>query len=212
MAVTTRAVVRWRSSPSRPSRARGPERDRGLGVVVADGLVATAAHTVDGDLRALTVDGIPGSVVALDPRTDLALVRADLDAEPVAWAADDVDPMGAATLHLADGPHEVEVVRSGPLVVEDATDRATYRRLVHTFTPGVAAGVSGAPLTTPDDLLLGIVVLDRRDTDEAHTVTAGELQALARRRGRGSRGGAGLPGLRSDERAVMDEGETCDEL
>ena len=105
-------------------------------------------------------------------------MRADLDVEPVPWPAGDVEPIGAATLHLADGPHPVEVVRSGPLVVEDTTDRATYRRLVHTFTPGVAAGASGAPLTTPDDLLLGIVVLDRRDTAEAHAVTAGELRTL----------------------------------
>jgi S1-C subfamily serine protease len=155
-----------------------PQRDRGLGVVVAAGLVATAAHTVDGDLRALTVDGVPGSVVALDPRTDLAVVRAAVDAEPVAWPSGDVDPIGAATLHLADGSHAVEVVRSGLLVVDDATDRTTYRRLVHTFTPGVAPGVSGAPLTTPDDRLLGVVVLDRRDTDEAHAVTAGELRTL----------------------------------
>ena len=155
-----------------------PQHDRGLGVAVADGVVATAAHTVDGDLRALTVDGAPAGVVALDPRTDLALVRADVGARPVAPADDATAPIGPALVHLADGPHPVDVVRSGPLVVHDVTDRARYRRLVHTFTPGVLPGASGAPLTTTDGRLLGIVVLDRRDTDEAHAVTAGELRAL----------------------------------
>ena len=38
---------------------RRPTRDLGIGVVVADGLVLTAAHTVDGDRRAVTVDGRP---------------------------------------------------------------------------------------------------------------------------------------------------------
>jgi hypothetical protein len=155
-----------------------PQHDRGLGVVVADDLVATAAHTVDGDLRALTVDGVPAAVVATDARTDLALVRVALDADPVAFAADDVDPLGPANVGLADGVLAVEVVRTGELVVDDTTDRATYRRLVQTFAPGVDAGVSGAPLTTTDGRLLGVVVLDRRDTDEAHAVATSELRSL----------------------------------
>ena len=48
----------------------------GVGVVVID-LVVTAGHTVEGDLRVLSVDGQPARVVLIDRRTDLALVSAD---------------------------------------------------------------------------------------------------------------------------------------
>jgi S1-C subfamily serine protease len=171
-----------------------PQRARGLGVAVAEGLVATAAHTVEGDLRRLTVDGVAGRVVAVDPRADLALLQADVDARPVVFAADDVDPIGSARLHLADGPHPVDVVRTGPLVVDDVTEHVRHRRDVHTFSPGVESGASGAPLTTTDGRLLGVVVLDRTDTDEAHAVTARELRSLVEQVGEGSPAPPGCPG------------------
>ncbi len=155
-----------------------PNRARGVGVVVGDELVATAAHTVDGELRALEVDGRAARVVVVDARTDLALLRAPVEVRPVDWADLDTSPLGPAVVHLADGPHDVEVVRSGPLIVNDVTDHARHERDVHTFTPGVARGASGAPLTTPAGRLLGIVALDRTDTEEAHATAAHELRRL----------------------------------
>ncbi|MBA3604685.1 MAG: hypothetical protein H0W46_01670, partial [Acidimicrobiia bacterium] len=157
-------------------RCQRPVPDRGLGVVVGDGLVATAAHTVEGELRGLTVDGAPATVVAIDARTDLAVLGVPTAATPMALA-DVVAPV-SAVLHDLDGAHDVEVVRTGTLVVHDTTDRVRHERQVHTFTPGVPAGTSGAPITTADRALLGIVVLDRADRDAADAVTSAELAAL----------------------------------
>ena len=53
-----------------------PNRSLGWGVVVGEDLVATAAHTVEGPLRDLRVGGDPATVVAVDARTDLALLLA----------------------------------------------------------------------------------------------------------------------------------------
>jgi S1-C subfamily serine protease len=148
-----------------------PTRSLGLGVVVADDLVATAAHTVEGPLRTLTVDGAPATLVATDARTDLALLAADVDA-PAAELA--TEPLETAT--VLDAP--VRVVRSGTLVVHDATDRARYERDVHVITPGVAEGASGAPLVDDEGRVAGIVVLDNQDDGVAYAVTAAELSAL----------------------------------
>jgi S1-C subfamily serine protease len=154
-----------------------PNRARGLGVVVADGLVATAAHTVDGPLRDLTVDGVAATVAAIEPRTDLALLAVALDAAPAELSN---DPTATATV-LGSRPAPVRIVRTGTLVVHDATDRARYEREVHTFTPGVEQGTSGAPLVDADGRVLGVVVLDSRDHDVGYAVTAGELAAVVER-------------------------------
>jgi S1-C subfamily serine protease len=152
-----------------------PTRSLGLGVVVADGIVATAAHTVEGRLRALTVDDVPAQVVALDARTDLALLAADLTAAPTELATGVPD---IGTVITADGPRDARIVRTGPLLVHDTTDGERYERQVHTFTPGVDDGTSGAPLVDADARLLGIVVLDNPSDGVAYAVTSGEVAAL----------------------------------
>jgi S1-C subfamily serine protease len=164
-------------------RCDRPNRAHGVGVVVGDDLVVTAAHTVDDDLRDLTVEGGAAGVVVVDARTDLALLRASVDARPVDWADVDAPPLGPALIHLADGAHEVEIVRSGSLIVDDVTDHVRHERVVHTFTPGVDPGASGAPLTTPSGRLLGIVTLDRTDTNEAHATASHELRRLVDQHG-----------------------------
>ncbi len=147
----------------------------GFGVVVADGVVATAAHTVDESQRDLSVDGQPARIAVLDPRTDLALLTVDLDAEPARIAGDSPPD---ATVVLPARRVEVEIVKTGPLVVRDTTDRARYRREVHTFTPGVEDGTSGAPLVDRDGRVLGIVVLDNPTRGVAYAVTGKELSRL----------------------------------
>jgi S1-C subfamily serine protease len=152
-----------------------PNRSLGFGVVVADGVVATAAHTVEETQRDLRVDGEPARVAVLDARTDLALLTVDLDADPARIAG---DTPGDATLALPAHRVEVEIVETGPLVVHDTTDRTRYRREVHTFTPGVEDGTSGAPLVAPDGRVLGIVVLDNPGRGIAYAVTGNELSRL----------------------------------
>jgi S1-C subfamily serine protease len=152
-----------------------PNRSFGLGVVVADDLVATAAHTVDGPLRDLSVDGVAATVVEIDPRTDLALLAVDIDA---AAAELSTEAPATATVLVTGRPATVRIVRTGTLVVHDATDRARYERQAHTFTPGVEHGASGAPLVDDDGRVLGVVVLDRRRDHVAYAVAATELAAL----------------------------------
>jgi S1-C subfamily serine protease len=154
-----------------------PNRSFGFGVVLAEGLVATAAHTVEGPRRHVTVDGRPARVAVLDTRTDLALLAVELDV-PQAQIAHD-SPRHAIIVVPA-GPIDVEILRTGPLVVHDTTDRARYRREVHTFTPGVEHGMSGAPLVDDHGRVLGVVVLDNPGRRVAYAVTGNELTNLLR--------------------------------
>jgi Trypsin-like peptidase domain len=144
--------------------------------VVAEGVVATAGHTVEGPLRELTVDGTPARVIIVDRRTDLALLAAETAIEPGQLALMSPD---RARLLGPGRPREVTIVSTGPLVVDDTTDRRRYRRQVHTFAPGVSDGTSGAPLVDDRNRLLGVVVLN--GSGVAYAVTAGELSALLER-------------------------------
>lgn len=171
-----------------------PTRDRGWGVVVGEDLVATAAHTVDGPRRAITVDGAPAVVVAVDRRRDLALLEVPTgDAVPAVLDRTTVTDGAVVT---PAGDRAVRVVRTGRLVVNNVSDRTRSERMVHTFEPGVAGGTSGAPLVTPAGAVAGIVLLDRGGVDRADAVTAGELAGLLAE--------AGDP-----SRATPDAGPTC---
>jgi S1-C subfamily serine protease len=154
-----------------------PNRSLGFGVVVAEDLVVTAAHTVEGPRRDVRVDGRPARVAVLDPRTDLAVLAVDVDPSPVPISD---DSPRQAIVAVPAGRVDVEVLRTGPLVVHDATDRALYRREVHTFTPGVEHGTSGAPLVDDDGRVLGVVVLDNPGRGVGYAVTGKELTNLVR--------------------------------
>jgi S1-C subfamily serine protease len=158
-----------------------PNRSFGFGVVVAEDLVVTAAHTVEGPLRDVSVDGRPARVAVLDARTDLALLAVDVDVDVDATQAQIAhDSPRHAILAVPADPMDVEILRTGPLVVRDTTDRARYRREVHTFMPGVEHGTSGAPLVDNDGRVLGIVVLDNPGRGVAYAVTGKELTNLLR--------------------------------
>ena len=145
-------------------------------MVVAEGLVATAAHTVEGPLRELLADGEPATLVTIDARTDLALLAApDVDSDPAELS--DRAP-SSATLLTPGAEQSVELVSTGPLVVHDTTAGLRHERQVHRISPAVASGTSGAPLVDDDNRVLGIVVLSEPADDIAYAVTAGELEAL----------------------------------
>ncbi len=152
-----------------------PTSSLGFGFVVADDLVATAAHTVEDELRELTVDGAPATVAAIDARADLALLEVELAATPAELST--AAPSAGLVLE-PERASPVRILRTGTLVVHDTTDRARYERQAHTFAPGVEPGVSGAPLVEAAGRVLGVVVIDNPHRGVAYAVTAAELSRL----------------------------------
>jgi len=161
-------------------RCARPNPARGLGVMVGDGLVLTAGHTVEGDLRRLTVDDRPAEVVVVDRNLDLAVLRFPERPTPHGSERVTLSALRPANLVLLgeDGPHEVVVDSRETLVIEHATDRATYRRDVIVFTPGVEEGASGSPLVDDQGRLAGMVILNDDETAQGVAVTAGEIAGL----------------------------------
>lgn len=68
----------------------------GSGVIVADGIVLTNAHNIDGEEMTVSFDAdrqATGRVAGVDPDADLAVVAVDTaGAAPVAWPAGGVEP------------------------------------------------------------------------------------------------------------------------
>jgi S1-C subfamily serine protease len=151
---------------------RRPTSDLGVGVVIGADTVLTAAHIVDGPRRSVTVDGRAATVVALDARADLALLSIDIPGPSVA-----LQPLSgeAARVATTRDSTKVRVLRTGRLIVHDATTGGRNERDVHTFVPSVPEGTSGAPLLDGRDRLVGLVVLDNRTDDTAYAVTSEEI-------------------------------------
>jgi len=158
-------------------------RSTGSGVVVADGLLLTAAHVVgDADLVRIDQGGITvtGEVLGvLADGRDIALVAVDAPMtaplEPV-----DVPSVGEAiTLvgHADGGPRTILV---GP--------RVDIAPVVATLAGGgdvvgvdasIRAGVSGGPAVDASGGLFGIVVAKEQATDTALVVATPDLRSLA---------------------------------
>ncbi len=169
--------------PVAAQRCEQPNRAHGLGVVVGDGVVVTAGHVVEGDLRALEVDGRPATVRTLDRDSDLAVLAVPGLTAPVGVDGllapsprPDAALVDTATLVRVDDTVPVQLSRREVLVVDNVSDHATYRRHVVVFEPGVVEGDSGAPLVAGDGRLVGIVILTR--DREAFAVTAAEVSGL----------------------------------
>jgi S1-C subfamily serine protease len=156
-----------------------PTARLGVGVVVADGLVATAAHVVDGANREVHAGGRDAVVVAVDPRRDLAVLATDTSGlRPAAIDASTLEPGAVLTVVSPSGPVAVDLLRTVTLEVDDVTAGTEYRRRVHVVAPAVDAGVSGAPLLDSRGRLRGIVVLAHRGDDASYAVTGSELRDL----------------------------------
>jgi S1-C subfamily serine protease len=143
-----------------------PQPRSGVGTFVADGIVLTAAHVVEGDLRDLRVGDAPAAVVGLDVRTDLALVavleQIDVDNAPGWDISVTTDPAaGPVTVLTTDGSVEAELGRTLTLRVDDLSDDTLTEREALELDVVVDEGDSGSPVVDGDGNLLGVVVLRR---------------------------------------------------
>lgn len=140
-------------------RCARPTLHRGVGTVLADGLVLTAAHVVDGELRSLDVDGAPGRVLALDVALDLALVGLDGASAPgaVPTGVRNASP-GPVTVLTIDGTVAAEITRRITLRVDDVSARARYERPALELAGVAAPGHSGAPVVDDDGHIVGVVI------------------------------------------------------
>lgn len=151
------------------------------GLVVGDGLVLTVAHVLR-RTSAVSVDGVPGKVVAIDHRIDAALIAVEVPGPAVRFA--DEPATGPAT--VAGRPAVVSNIVDA--AIEEPRDDTTYRRRALVLAAGVGRGDSGAPVVGPDGALLGMVFAASTAIDSrAYAVTADELRPFV-----GS-AGVGLP-------------------
>ena len=160
----------------------------GVATIEQPDLVLTVAHALSG-VGAVTVDGNQAVVLAIDTRSDLALLR----------ITDETDMAGPSveslrnSLRSADSGDDVEVL----LIKDDlvtATDSVIERVTVIRHTNKVdgtvtersglvldvelVGGDSGAPVIGADGRLLGIMYADAKDSPTSYAISAEEIQSL----------------------------------
>jgi S1-C subfamily serine protease len=163
------------------------EIQQGSGFVGAAGLVVTNAHVVAGEhaTSVFTADGrrLDATVVAFDPRVDLAVLRVSpflLPALPRATA--DVDQNGAVFGHPRGG-----ALREAPArIAQEITARGTdiYRtgstqRDVFVLAAHLQPGDSGGPLVDDKGRVVGIAfAIDPSVDTTSFALTAKEISAV----------------------------------
>jgi hypothetical protein len=156
------------TAPDRPPRivtiAIG--HDRATGFVAGDGRVVTVAHVVVGGDR-VVVDGGPATVVRVDRRNDLAVLRvAGLEGHARIGAGEGTSLLG----------------RPAPVVrrISARVDGGPPRNALE-VRADVAIGDSGAPLVTRTGRVAGVVFArSRTRARTAYAVDAAAIAALLR--------------------------------
>jgi hypothetical protein len=158
-----------------------------VGTVVAEGLVLTAAHVVEDDLRDLEVDGKPARVVSIDVRVDAAVVALDRPtdaadgdegADRATATSSDVEIAEAVQIVTSSDVIDTTVLRIVTLSVDDATDGVVQRRRALVLAGTVPGGTSGAPVVDGDGRMVGMVTISHTGRDVTYATRTGELQPL----------------------------------
>lgn len=164
----------------------------GSGFVALPELVVTNAHVVAGQDETVVQrsDGseVAATVVAFDPRRDLAVLRVPgLNRAALPLADTDVGGTGAVFGHPGGGPLRVAPFSVGRAVSATGTDiydRDRTERQVLIIAASLAPGDSGAGLVDPQGQVVGVAfaiapdkpdVAYALDIDELHAVLAGNL-------------------------------------
>lgn len=164
----------------------------GSGFVVGAGLVVTNAHVVAGESETVVQrsDGsqVRASVVAFDPRRDLAVLSAPgLDRPSLGIVDVEEGAIGAVFGHPGGGPLQVspfQVARTVSATGTDIYDRERTERKVLILSSSLAPGDSGAALIDPQGRVVGVAfaiapdkpgVAYALDVEELQPVLAGDL-------------------------------------
>jgi S1-C subfamily serine protease len=188
-------VPRDSAAPKRDA-ARSLVRVTALGCTAVDtvatgwradgGLVVTVAHAVRGS-NFVQTDGVPARIVAIDNRTDVAVLApvSTVDASALDVASDAGAPrvwLPRFTGH-GDGRTVSEAV-AGPVVtttIDEPIDDLNYAR--HAFSISVAAdhGDSGAPVLDSRGRVAGMLFATARDgSPMAYAVSADDIRGVMR--------------------------------
>jgi S1-C subfamily serine protease len=168
----------------------------GSGFVAGPGLVVTNAHVVAGEGETVVQrsDGteVRATVVAFDPRRDLAVLSApDLDRPALARADVEEGALGAVFGHPGGGPLRAAPFSVGRTVNATGTDiydRERTERKVLILAAGLAPGDSGAALIDPQGRVVGVAfaiapdkpgVAYALDIEELEPLLAGDLSRRA---------------------------------
>lgn len=140
----------------------------GSGVIWSeDGIVVTNNHVVAGapDLTIGFADGqrVPAEVVATDPRTDLAVLRADRDGLPAARLADDLPRIGDLALAIGNPLGFESSVTAGIVSglnrsIPGAAQRAPALVDLIQTDAAISPGNSGGALVSAEGEVIGINV------------------------------------------------------
>jgi serine protease Do len=127
------------------------------------GLLLTAAHAIRhaGDVRLTLASGATAraTVAGVDPSTDIAVLRAELDIAPVAFGDDAQVRTGNWVCAVTRDPRGDLLVDHG-LIAQSGAGWRTWRggridRLLR-LDGGLAPGFSGAPIATADGTVIGL--------------------------------------------------------
>ena len=156
-----------------------PNARLGVGTIVGEGLVLTAAHVVEDDLRDLAVDGRPARVIGLDVRIDAALLAVDTPGGSTAPSlATDTEATESVRILTPTDVIDTTVARLVTLTVDDATDRTVHRRQALVLDGAVADGTSGAPVVDDHDNIVGMVTIAHRGRAVTYATRSAELRTL----------------------------------
>jgi len=164
----------------------------GSGFVAGDGLVVTNAHVVAGESETVIQrsDGtqVRASVVAFDPRRDLAVLSApDLGRQPLPITDVSEGAVGAVFGHPGGGALRAAPFKVGSTVTATGTDiydRERTERKVLILSSSLAPGDSGAGLVDAQGRIVGVAfaiapdkpgVAYALDVEELRPVLAGDL-------------------------------------
>ena len=164
----------------------------GSGFVYADGRVMTNAHVVAGVERpTVRLPGDPAvydaSVVAFDPRLDLAVLRVDgLPAPPLAFAGREARTGDSAVVAGFPGGGDLEATAARIRARVDARGEDIYGRSgvvrdVYSFRGLVVPGNSGGPLLAPSGRVYGVVfAVGLGEEETGYALTAQQAAPMAR--------------------------------